>query len=330
MRIEKLQANNQEDWNTFVDHYPGQPTIAHNPSLGSIIEKTFKFNDKSVLLYDDETVIGIFPCCQVGNTIVSMPHFSYGGCFLSEEYDKDEVYREIFSYFDAEFEIRSFHGISDDLVEETNSKKISAFLNLQDSEDEQMEFFDGDKRTEVRKGRKEGIETEIGGVELLDEFYTVYSDIMHRLGSPVLTRSLFSNILEDYEFGEAKLFINYYEDKPVSSSIIMTYKNFVEVPWAASLWEYSKFGANNFLYWKMIAYSINQGYDIFSFGRATEGSGSHRFKKQWGTEDKQLYFNYSNPSDMNVKNMDFLADIWAKIPKSIADKIGPFFSKRVY
>ena len=70
--------------------------------------------------------------------------------------------------------------------------------------------------------------------------------------------------------------------------------------------------------------------NIFSFGRCTKNTGTHKFKKQWGCEDVQLYFNFSEEQKGNIKNAIFLMKLWKKIPYKLAMIFGPFITKRIY
>jgi lipid II:glycine glycyltransferase (peptidoglycan interpeptide bridge formation enzyme) len=81
---------------------------------------------------------------------------------------------------------------------------------------------------------------------------------------------------------------------------------------------------NMVLYWEMIKYSIDQKMKVFSFGRATKGSGSHKFKTQWGIEERQIYFNYSS-YQLNIRNLSFLSKLWKILPLEVANKVGPYF-----
>jgi hypothetical protein len=110
------------------------------------------------------------------------------------------------------------------------------------------------------------------------------------------------------------IFYVYHDIKLVGVSFMLSYMGFSEVCWASTLREYNYLQTNTFLYWEMIKLAIDIGNRVFSFGRSTVGSSSHRFKKQWGTKEEKLYFNYSNYSGIDIKKMQILQKIWRASP----------------
>jgi len=61
-----------------------------------------------------------------------------------------------------------------------------------------------------------------------------------------------------------------------------------EMTWASSLREHSRSAPNMLLYWSFMEQMIARGVRVFDFGRCTPGSGTHRFKRQWGGTDVAL------------------------------------------
>ena len=90
------------------------------------------------------------------------------------------------------------------------------------------------------------------------------------------------------------------------------------------------------LYWEMLKVGIEQGYDLFDFGRCTENSGSHRFKKQWGAVQEQLYWHYwvregADMPNLSPQNPKYGLAIraWQHLPLFVANWIGPKIVKNL-
>ena len=118
--------------------------------------------------------------------------------------------------------------------------------------------------------------------------------------------------------------------QPVGGAFIITYNNAVEIPWASTLREFNKFGINMYMYWEVIRKAIADGNKQFDFGRCSKDSGTYKFKKQWGAEPVQFYWNYwledgVEPSALNPDNPKYKIAIeaWKKLPLFIANRIGP-------
>ena len=84
------------------------------------------------------------------------------------------------------------------------------------------------------------------------------------------------------------------------------------------------------LYWECIKLAIERGSKHFDIGRCTIGSGTHRFKKQWGAEATQLYWRYwlrdgQTMPQLNPENATCALAIraWQKLPLWAANFIGP-------
>jgi lipid II:glycine glycyltransferase (peptidoglycan interpeptide bridge formation enzyme) len=208
-------------------------------------------------------------------------------------------------------------------------KKVLCFLKLNDESNSEWKELSSKLRSQIKKGYKNGITVRMGGEEYLNDFYTIYSTNMHRLGSPVLSKMFFSNLIKDYENGIAKIFLAYFNNIAVAGSIVLSYHNLIEVGWASTLDKYNRFNPNMVLYWEMIKYSIENGLNYFSFGRASKGSGSHKFKLQWGCIETQLYFNYSE-QNIDIRRFKPLAKLWKIVPTSVANKIGPIIRTRLH
>ena len=209
----------------------------------------------------------------------------------------------------------------------TLTEKVSYFLQLVDSPEKQFSGLSSKLRSQIRKATKNGLLVEQSSLE---DFYPIYINNMHRLGSPHLSKTFFRNLIENYTHGEVLVFSVKYGEKHIGSSILLIFKDFSEVTWAATYQDFNHLAPNMILYWKMIDYCISQEMKTFSFGRASKDTGSLRFKKQWGGEEIQLFWNYSFPQVTRIENAKFLTSIWKYLPRFIIKIFGPIITKYVY
>src|SRR5205085_4728841 len=63
----------------------------------------------------------------------------------------------------------------------------------------------------------------------------------------------------------------------------------MEIPWASSRREFNALGVNMLLYAETLKYAVESGVTVFDLGRSSIGSGTYKFKKQWGASERQLY-----------------------------------------
>ena len=324
-KIEKVSSDDISEWKNYFKKNV-QTTIAHSFSLGLILQKTYGYSFEPYKILKDNNIVGFIPFCRIDNKLVSMPHFSYGSV-LNDIVDSGEDLVKLFNQLECDkFEVRGFNICSPYFSDE----KVSCFLRLEESPEKQMILFKSKLRSQIKKGIKNKLDCKIGGNELLNDFYYVYSSNMHSKGSPVLAKLFFYNLINDYEDGLVNIHVIYHNKKPIGASFVISYFDFMEVCWASTLREFNNLQPNMIMYWRMISNAIENGIKLFSFGRSTKNSSTHRFKKQWGCEDIQLYFNYSKEPKRNIKNFSFLFNFWKIIPFKLALVLGPIVTKKIY
>jgi hypothetical protein len=84
------------------------------------------------------------------------------------------------------------------------------------------------------------------------------------------------------------------------------------------------------MYWEMLKRAIDERSDAFDFGRCTIGSGTHRFKAQWGAKPHQLHWYYWLRRGNEVPQLNnanpryaFAVSVWQRMPLWCANLIGP-------
>ncbi len=187
-----------------------------------------------------------------------------------------------------------------------------------------MHAFKSKLRSQIRKAMKNGLHPAVGGIELLPDFYKVFSHNMRDLGSPVHSRRLFERVL--HTFGpQARIVIVRRGPKAVAGSIVLGFKHRLHNPWASSLRAYRHLGANMLLYWAMLAHACDTGLTTFDFGRSSPGAGTYSFKRQWGAEPTPLHWYYltldGDPVDPMAEHLSFR--FWKRLPVGLSRMIGP-------
>ena len=217
----------------------------------------------------------------------------------------------------------------------TRAHKLRMLLQLPESGEELFKSYNAKLRSQIRRPQKEGMNSVIGGAELLNDFYKVFSTNMRDLGSPVHSKTLFKEVLS-YFGDEAKIGIVNYKNQPVAAGMIIRFKNTVEIPWASSLRSYNQYSPNMLLYWSFLEYACSKGHQYFDFGRSTPGEGTHRFKEQWGAKGSPIYWhnillNGRPVAESGLEKSKFQTAIryWKKLPLPISNAFGPMIRKQI-
>ncbi len=83
------------------------------------------------------------------------------------------------------------------------------------------------------------------------------------------------------------------------------------------------------MYRQLIRRSISRGNHTFDFGRSTAGSGTYKFKAQWGAVPHpavwQYYVRQGSAEDMRPDSggKQRLVSLWQRLPVSVSRMIGP-------
>lgn len=323
--IQLKEAQDFMEWNAFLDGESRHQmiTIAHNPSLGKILAKTFGYTNFNYLIKENEEIIGVFPLVKIGKRVVSMPHFSYGGPIFKNSLNEIPKLSELLGK--EKFEIRTFEKLTDNVYD----RKLSCVLKVYPSVDEQIMSFKSKLRQKLRKAEKKGFVVKHGREELLDDFYSLYSKKMLKFGSPPIGKIFYKNLLDDYEFGNAEITVLYDKDKVIAAGFSLSYMKFNEICWSATDSAYDKYNLHALICWEILKNSVPH-HDYFSFGRSTKGSNNHMFKKQWNPIELPIFYNYSEPVGTSLKELTFLTKIWKLQPLRTSVFFGHYISKYVY
>jgi serine/alanine adding enzyme len=341
----------------------GSQLTAHSPQV------SVKNYDLSTISYEPK-VIGILPLVHLkhllfGNSLISIPFFDLGGILADAEETEKALLSEALKLAQelkaANIELRHIYpvkffekdsktdltgvypvkpenrlaGAINPINFATRSHKVRMLLNIPESSEILMKSFKAKLRSQIKKPLKEGLKSKVGGVELLDDFYKVFSINMRDLGSPVHSKSLMKNVLEEFS-KESRIIMVYKDVQPIACSLIIGFKDTLENPWASALRQYSRLSPNMLLYWTMLEYACDNGLKYFDFGRSSPDEGTYKFKEQWGAIPTVLHWHYialdGQPiSEETSEKSKFEKAIrfWQKIPVPITKIIGPMIRKHI-
>lgn len=322
------------EWDAFV-RFADSGTHCHLWGWKSVIERVLGHECFFLAARSqDARLVGVLPLVRVssrlfGSYLVSMPFLNYGGALGSERAMQALVARAIELAKGGNIdllEMRSRTPLPIDLP--VSHRKITVVRDLAAGNPTQVwDSLRAKVRSQVRRPQKEGIEVRFG-LDQVGPFFQVFSQHMRDLGTPTQPRRLFEALAEtfpaDVWFGCA-----YDGARPVAVGCGFRWNGEFEMTWAASLAQYNAVAPNMLLYWAFMERSAEQGLEVFNFGRCTPGSGTHRFKQQWGGRDLPLWWyqhaagrRAATPSP-NESAFSWGPRVWKRLPLSIANVLGP-------
>ena len=330
------------DWQQYLSQKK-EATIYHDPRWGRIFRDTCGGLPFFLTARDkDGRITGVLQLVGqrsllFGSHLCSLPYFDASGVLAENEMasaallGKAQELLQTHGY--NHLEVRQFTSPAEDV--QTRTDKVTLCLDLPASSEEMWGRLKGKVRTKVRKVRKNKMEFNKGGVELLNEFHGVYSRRMRDLGSPPHGKGFFNQIISEFS-DETRLFVVRKEGRMLAAAFTLTDQWGFHVPWSASDTRFNHLGANRFLYWHLLAHAADSQAKRFDFGRSTAGSGTYTFKREWGAKPVQIYWQYFSIENKNVSvarpdsgKYKLMIRCWKKLPLPVAKIIGPWLIRKL-
>jgi FemAB-related protein (PEP-CTERM system-associated) len=329
-------------WDDFVRR-SDDATFCHLSAWMRVIERVWRHESRCLYAERNGRIAGVLPLFHVsgplfGSKLVSTPNAVYGGAVA----DDDSVHARLVEAAKSlavelqvdYLELRDTRDRIAAVPEFHRQNLYGAFEQpITKDEDALMKGFPRDVRRMIRLGAKHGLSFDLGGEELLDDFYDVYAASVRRLGTPVFPKRLFAEFLR--EFPEMSDILVARQGKHMAGAVMSFYFRDAVAPYYGGAYpEFYRAGVNNFMYWELMRSAARRGYTRFDFGRSKRGAGAYEFKRGWGMTERALPYKFflvrsnraPNLNPMNPKFKPWI-ETWKRLPLSLTKLIGPMIVK---
>ncbi|GGY82322.1 hypothetical protein GCM10011613_28860 [Cellvibrio zantedeschiae] len=330
-------------WYDFISTIPNA-TAYHQQAWKELIEFSFQNTTRVWAAFDlKNAIIGGIPLTffdshLFGKFAVSIPYVNYGGVITRYFNIAQQLLAHLRFVCDSEslshIEVRTMQP---DLAEKSSSKKASMILRLPKTSEELEKDLGSKVRAQQKKAEDYLPTIKFGKLELLNDFYRVFSQNMRDLGTPVYSKKWFMAILKNSQVNATIAVVNI-KGKPVSAAFLIGHNEMMEIPWASTIKEANIFNSNMWMYRKILDFAIHNKFSFFDFGRSTQDAGTYKFKKQWGAVPYQHYWYKILPNatnnegpELNPDNPKFaiMIAVWKKLPLWLANTIGPAIIRNI-
>ena len=332
IRVERFTGP-EEAWDAFAIAQPGY-THFHRLRWRAVMERVFGHECVYLAARNTENeLVGVLPLVRVrsvvfGHFLVSMPFLNYGGP-LGTDAGIQALIDEAVEFARRDgvklLELRSNIPLPISLP--VSHRKITVLLDLPGNPEALLKAFGAKLRSQIRRPQKEGV-TVAFGRDQVEPFYAVFARHMRDLGTPTQSIAFFREIADQFP-DDCWFACAYLAGQPVAGGCGFRFGDVFEMTWASSLREFNRESPNMLLYWEYMKRAIDEGVSLFNFGRCTPGSGTHRFKMQWGGREQPLWWygvgaasGATTPSP-NDAAFRWGPRIWRRLPASIATAFGP-------
>ena len=133
--IKKYTDENLFEWDNFVLNDSLNGTIYHTQNFLSYHKN--KFKDESIMIYEKENLIAVFPCCKVNNEYFSHRGSTCGGLVYLNKYNElnklTNLIDKIYNYYDNTLHIK----LSENIYFKNNNNELINFILSQKCKSEQ-------------------------------------------------------------------------------------------------------------------------------------------------------------------------------------------------
>ncbi len=325
-------------WDKFVRSVPGY-THFHLHGWKTVLERGLRHECLYLAAEQDGALCGVLPLVRVksrlfGHYLISMPFLNYGGPLGSDDAiralaaEAQDIARRGSAKL---LELRSRFELPLDMP--VSHRKITVLLDLPSDVAGLWKVFPSKLRSQVRRPKKEGVTVRFGADQIAP-FFSIFARHMRDLGTPTLPFRLFQAIGD--VFSDSSLFAcAWLGEEPIACGAGFTWEDEFEITWASSLLAYNRIAPNMLLYADMMEHCIARRLHLFNFGRCSPGSGTHRFKMQWGSREQPLwwYTNRDAATDTTPSPDDpaysWGPRLWRKLPVGVATTIGPMIARSI-
>ncbi len=298
-------------------------------NVNNIYSKVFtsefvqKIKEVLVKVYGYETYMDfvIVPSLPFGKTLSYIPILSYTDRTRDSIEDLLELSRE------NEYQIRVLN------FEYAEFKKNDTVTMRIDIENRTCEdIFMQDLKSKHRKVIKKALKNEDfsfvygNSKKFIDDFYTIFTSIMYKHGTPALEKNIFTTLVDVFE--DNVVFYNVYDrDVIIASYCVLMDKEIAYGSWGGMDERYRDKLVGHYAYWNIIhEICTNRELKIFDFGRSPYDSGGYTFKHRFGAKPIKIDIITSSKDDIYSK-YSLASSIWKKLPKSFIDTLGPKLCK---
>ena len=327
------------DWDNYVTTHHAA-TAYHRAAAVRIGAEAFNLRTYFMVARAAGRVIGVLPLVEqsslvFGRYLISVPFLTYGG-LLAESAESALLLAERAGALAAErkaghVELRQSIAVPG-LTLAQRLDKVSLVLDLPGSQRDLAKQLGSKLRSQIKRAQREQPEICWGREELIADFYDVFAESMHQLGTPVYPRRFFDVVCRALQDGVRVLVIRV-NGHAMAAAIVVRHGSSTEVPWAAARVAAKRTSLNMRMYWEMLCEAIDSGSTSFDFGRSSIDSGTYRFKLQWGAKPQQLHWYYWLPTGARVPQLNhanpkyaLAAQVWRRLPLWCANLLGPQIS----
>lgn len=337
VQLKLLTSDTKQQWDEFVLAHP-DGEFFHLSGWQHILEQVYCHPCWFYFVEQQGRILGLLPLAQIkswlfGNKLISLP-FSVSAGILSIDPDASRLLLEQAKTLGESLkvdciELRHRRETLSDWLTKPSHENFACELAA--TPEQILASIKKKQRAVVRQSLVNDLSYQI---EMsVEPFYSIYSESVRNLGTPVFAKSYFQALLSTFPANTDILTV-LSNGKPVSSVMSFYFKDQVMPFYGGGTPLARDLKSNDYMYYQLMCHAAQKGMKHFDFGRSKLGSGAHAYKKHWGMTPKPLFYEsclvksqtLPNISPNNPKYQLFIK-AWKKLPLPISRALGPVLAK---
>jgi FemAB-related protein (PEP-CTERM system-associated) len=334
LQVRELRADENQQWDQFVFACPSA-TFFHLYRWTKVVEEVLRYRCFRLAAWRGSQITGVFPVVLVrsrlfGDCLVSTPLAVYGGIAANDRETFDALLKSA-TELGVKHHVKyvEMRNCTEEFPIDLPSRDlyVNFTQDLTSGPDKLMQTLPRDTRYMVRKSLKNGLEW-VHDIST-ETFYNIYAHSVHRLGTPVFPKHLFTKIREQFP-EHCRIFGVRKENVTIAGVLCFYFRDQVLPYYGGSLAEFNRDAPNNFMYWSLIAQSCAEGLKHFDFGRSKKGTGSYTFKSAWSMKETRLPYRYQLVKAREIphlspvdKKFQLPIEVWKRLPFEATKVLGP-------
>lgn len=281
--VKQYQENDYENWNAFIGQAKNATFLFHRDFME--YHKN-RFEDFSLMVFDNEKLVAVLPANRVGNEIFSHQGLTYGGLVYNEVSKLTTVittFRAVLLFLEAN-EIEKLHlKTIPSIYHNKPAEEIQYALFLAEAKlvrRDSLSVIDLSQEYDFSKIRKRGIQKGIKNGLLIKEersFESFWNEVLipnlderhnakpvHSLEEIKVLKSLFPNNIRQFNV--------YYKDKIVAGTTVFESEKVAHCQYISKYENEENLGSLDFLYHFLIT-DVFATKRFFDFGISNEEQG---------------------------------------------------------
>ncbi|HET7561840.1 MAG TPA: FemAB family XrtA/PEP-CTERM system-associated protein [Rhodanobacteraceae bacterium] len=335
--IKHLADGDGARWDAFVEAAP-EATFFHRIAWRNILARGLGHRCHYLYAERGGLITGVLPLAEIrswmfGHALISTPFCVYGGVLAGDGESATrltDAAKKLADELNVDYlELRERELRHPDWP--VKELYVGFRKPLDADHDKNLKAIPRKQRAMVRKGISLGLEARHHGD--ITKFYRVYAESVRNLGTPVLPRKYYAQLLAT--FGkDCEVTVVSHQGRPVAAVMSFYFRDEVHPYYGGSVALGRDLAANDFMYWAVMQRAVERGARWFDFGRSKQDTGSYHFKKHWGFEPAPLPYAYYLVRAREVPNVSptngkysLLIKAWRKLPLPVAGALGPWLAR---